>query len=528
MTHKTYVIPPERVEATDFTEINHWLDLDISFVYGYSPEALRSVAEKSTGNGYRIIEALVALTAESSDELFDRPGWSVELADKDWSARMVSIARSTIGCEPFPYHQDEPCFIAKKRERDERLLKREAQRLTAVAKTVALPGTRTTAAQVVNVTSPIIHPAASTKVEQAAKSPEKPTQSRTKSSTIKSTSAKSDARNYGKPKVSGKVQLEPERYSAILKPESSLNTNKNLIAGGSVSKAHSDQTAIYLPPMKAGKFSLPHILTGCKATRGGGGNKFRKKWTTECPLEIRNISGYSAGSMVIYYEGEELSVGDIELWSKALQFASNRPLGRTISFTQSEMRRALNRPSGGTTYATLRAEVARLERAHFTIRTACPDIVNTLAAYFPDDAALEEAKKTGFVQISFNLFGTTVTSANTWSIEIPPMVRVLFGEDSFSLYDEAMYFQIRKNTARRLFMLYDRHNLRFPLTSAELQEFTGSTMTGADDLKKLLDSAHTELVRVGFIANFEYKKSARRNGMQAYVLTANTQGSAHA
>lgn len=528
MAHKTYVIPPERVEATDFTEIKHWLDRDISFVYGYSPEALRNVAENSTVNGYRIIEALVALTAESSDELFERPGWSVELTDKEWCARMVSIARSTIHCEPFPYHQDEPCFIAKKRERDERLLKREAKRLTAVAETAATSPTITTDTALINITSSIILPAPPSKAEQSAKPPERPTQPLAKSSAIKPTSAKATARRDEKPKVSARVQLEPERYSVVRNPESSINANKSSTTGGSLSQTQSDEPAIYLPPMKAGKLSLPHILTGSKATRGGGGNKVRKNWTKECPLEIRNISGYSSGSMVIFYEGEQLAVGDIELWSKALQLASNRPLGRTISFTQSEMRRALNRPSGGTTYATLRAEVARLERAHFTIRTACPDIVNTLAAYFPDDAALEEAKKTGFVQISFNLFGTTVTSANTWSIEIPPMVRVLFGEDSFSLYDEAMYFQIRKNTARRLFMLYDRHNLRFPLTSAELQEFTGSTMTGADDLKKLLDSAHTELVRVGFIANFEYKKSARRNGMQAYVLTANPRGSAYA
>ena len=41
------------------------------------------------------------------------------------------------------------------------------------------------------------------------------------------------------------------------------------------------------------------------------------------------------------------------------------------------------------------------------------------------------------------------------------------------------------------------------------------------DFKKQMDEAHADLMRVGFIARFDYTASAKRNGAKAYVLASN-------
>ena len=504
----------------DFKIMREWLGLDAEVAFCITPDLIRRAASEGGNISITIEDAIVAVTLDPDDTLYHWPKWSVPLTKTEWRKRMQRIDRMTRVGECLTHHPDEPAYPEKLAAEQVRLtrfavlqaeqMRRSAEwsaekdkkvQKAAEAEEAAVDAAAEAAEYMVDVFqeesehTPIARP--------------QPMPPKTRAPVVRAPASA--------------VTSDPEPHGVVPATiNSPLADDKPPIASDPVHTQHSDTDAIYLPPMRAGFFSIPNTIAGSRALRTGSGNKKRESWTKEAPLVIDRIFGYKAGDIVLKYDGEELWPGDVELWSKVVQRAASRPLGSMISFTTADIRKALNRSSGGTTYKTLIAEVKRLQRAHFTLETKSPDVIKAMAAFFPNHPALKSAEKTGMLEFEFNMFGSTMFSGNTYSVEIPTIVRVLFGEKASDFYEEAMYYELKKGPAKRLFFLYSRHNGGFPLMLVELQDFTGSGMLGISDFKKLMDEAHTDLVRVGFIAGFEYKPSTKRSGAKAYVLASNS------
>lgn len=276
---------------------------------------------------------------------------------------------------------------------------------------------------------------------------------------------------------------------------------------------------LYMPAVREGYMHLPNVLCGSAILRTGARAKGRQRWDEKTPLVISRVSGYKAGEVVISYSGEELRPGDIETWNRVLTMSAGTAMGHDVYITPRAMLEGLGgRGTGGNAYAALREELARLQAAIVHIKATDPAFIEQMAELFPNDPSVQNAKKTGFVEIKTHLLGTTVTDGRTWTVEVPKKLRAMFGKKLSSWFDEAAYFSLKSDTARRLFLLYASHVSCWPMKLAELREFLGSSMAADNKFRDQMDAAHDELKAAGLLKGWKYDQSTRRLNSLCYIV----------
>lgn len=275
---------------------------------------------------------------------------------------------------------------------------------------------------------------------------------------------------------------------------------------------------LYMPAVRAGHMHLPNVICGSAILRTGARSKRRQRWHEPAPLVIRKVSGYKEGEVVISYSGEELRPGDLEVWSKLLTLAAAKPLGSDVHVHARELLQSLSRGTGGNSYAAARDEIGRLQAGIIHIRSTCPEFIKQLSELFPNDPSVRNAQRTGFVEIKTQLLGASSTDGTSWTVEVPRKVRAMFGPKLSSWFDESVYYSLKTDTARRLFLLYSSHVACWPLKLAELHDYLGSSMSAGNKFRDAMDAAHDELKAAKVLKSWRYESSSRRLDSVCYVV----------
>jgi hypothetical protein len=281
-----------------------------------------------------------------------------------------------------------------------------------------------------------------------------------------------------------------------------------------------DETEYFLQGFRKGQLQISNFITRSQVLHIGARGKGRRLWTADAPLIIRDVSGFKPGDIKISYVGQELRPADIHIWAKVLLMTAASPLGTQVTINRAQLLKARGGGDSSNSADAAEAEIKRLQGASFRVTIRCLRTIDAIAAGCPDDNSIQDAKKTGILELSFHLLGQTTTSGRLWTIQVEPVVRLLFGKGISSWFEEAVYTAIRGDFAKRLYLLYYSHTDCYPLTLADLRRYLGSTMAEKSDFQDAVDAAHAELARTGVICDdWKLEKSARRHNAIAYVVT---------
>lgn len=491
MTTRLTVLPARQMSELSFADLMQYVELDEETVFGLTPDQLRFYCHNSRSDAITLSEKLREMAhrnVEGSREVYvfdrvtyyKREGFIRPLTDGDWLLKMHRIAEECVRYSAFPYDDDETCFAKREQERNER------ERIARIRE------------------------------EEAKRSLAKRALAKANRAAQDTKAVVSVAEPYAKLHCRTGVNSDDwENVESRIKDEEAQRVVE------SVSTIPPVGTDIRLPALRAeGLFQLPNVIAGSKVLRVGARRKARQHWDDRNPLVVQHVSGYKSGEVIISYSGEELRPGDIELWSKILQLAADVPLGSAVHIKARSMIRALNRGEhpGTNAYKVLREEVLRLHNASFHVRTTCPHIIEVMQTFFPDDKAVQNAGRTGYVEVKFHLLGEVSTDGTSWSVEVPKKLRAMFGPRISSWFDEMLYYSLATDQARRLYLLYASHAACWPLKLAELREFLGSGMCSLEDFKRAMDMAHDELKAKKAIAGWAYQASPRRFNELCYVV----------
>ncbi|MDR5813849.1 plasmid replication initiator TrfA [Caballeronia sp. LZ033] len=470
---------PILVHKSEFTclatrELREVLDLDPEFAFAWTPEDVRDLGFERNATADLLAEMFSTAADEAdSARLYTFSGFVRPMTDAEWFTRMARIADGARRYRKV-IDDNEEGYVDEEAAR--------AARAEKIAKMV-------TAAQ-------------------------------TKIDAIRAKQAAAEVVEVGEaPTV--RQPVAAAQWEEFSEEDFDLDTDELVDEGDEHLSAQVEgvERDLYLPSIRPGFMHLPNMIVGSGIVKIGTKNKARQRWNEQQPKVIGRVSGYKAGEVVISYSGEELHPGDIETWSKLLIAAVHHPLGTDVHIAKRELLTSLQgRGTGGTAYDKLREEVTRLQAAMLHIRAADADFIAQMAELFPDDPSVKKAKKTGFVEIRVQLLGASTTNGSTWTIEVPRKIRTLFGKKLSSWFDEGMYYSLKSDTARRLYLLYGSHVNCWPLKLAELREYIGSSMAQDSKFRDLLDFAHDELKAKGAIKGWRFEQSHRRLDTLCYVI----------
>lgn len=188
-----------------------------------------------------------------------------------------------------------------------------------------------------------------------------------------------------------------------------------------------------------------------------------------------------------------------------------------MTFNTRQFARALGKGIGTNSLKALKAVLTRLKAATFFVETTCPHFIDNLKCYFPEVKAIQNA--TTQVAITFNMLAEYVEAdqGKEFSVTLGRAVRALIGNRVSFWFDEALYYSLHGDYAKRLYLLYTSHKDCYPLTRQEIREYFGCSMQSDDDLHTELRKALAQLVEKGVIeSGWAYMKHPER-GM-SYVV----------
>ncbi|MDN7408013.1 plasmid replication initiator TrfA [Burkholderia vietnamiensis] len=454
-------------------ELREILELDIAFAFAWSPEDLRDLAFERYATAELLSDLLSAAVKEADDlELYMCAGFRTPMTDRAWFNKMAAIAEGARRSRKVE-DPDEIGYVDPAVKEAERL----ARATAALAAREAAKGV-----------TPVQIPDAPHERAVVAAQWEK----------------LSDE----------DFDLEEDE---LVEERGEENVGNR--AADVTTLPSGEERELYLPVHKPGFMHLPNILLGSSIVRVGSPNKKRERWMEDAPKVISQVSGYKQGKIEISYSGEALYPGDIELWSKLLAAAAHRPLGSNVHIAKRELVTSIHGLRAGTSsYKSTRDAVVRLQAAIMQIRARDEAFIKQMTELFPDDPSVTNAKKAGFVEIRVQLLGASTTNGATWTIEVPRTLRTLFGKNLSSWFDETMYYSLKTDVARRLYLLYSSHVNCWPLRLAELREYTGSGYAQDSKFRERMDEAHAELKAAGAIKNWKFEQSYRRLDTLCYVV----------
>ena len=255
-----------------------------------------------------------------------------------------------------------------------------------------------------------------------------------------------------------------------------------------------------LAKMYSGQINVSNIVCGARLLSYRTGA--HTEYTAKNPLVVSRISGIAAGSTTVHYTGEELRVGDIEVWVSAIRIGVALPLGKPVRLSESTLLKATRRTDGNANYIGLREQLRRLQNAKLMIETSNAALITSIADGLPEDTEVQAALTTGRLAISISLLGdssiSTPNKKGVHSVHIPTNVRALFGPGLSSWFCADDYYKLKNTTARRLLLLYGRHANPRPFTLQELRDVLGADQANKYFLSAI-NLAHKELFAAGIL-----------------------------
>ncbi|SOY48524.1 hypothetical protein [Cupriavidus taiwanensis] len=464
----------------DLSFLKAALSLDEDAIYSYTPNTLRDAAYESSRIADYLVDYIGGMQATAdTTTLYAREGWTRAMTDAEWLEEMLHIAHAGFKQWPVTLSEDEAGFAAwqaeqekKKRKRAARMAAREqgriARQAAEQAKTEEALAAQAITAEAIRKASaqPLTALAAPDFIEL----------------------------------MSGGFELEDDEH-LVDDAESCLAQVTGVLA---------EDRDLYLTRFVEGQMHLPNLLLGSAAVRIGARNATRQRWLETAPLVIGRVSGYKRDEVIVSYSGEELHPEDIETYAELLLRASTQPLGTDVHMTKQALRKALGRGTGGNTYPNILKQVTRLGAGRLHIKTASKDLIQTFSTLFPNDPSVRNAKTTGYVEISVPLLGSMTYDGETYTFEVPRKIRALFGDRLSSVFSKETYYNLCTQIARRLYLLYGMHASCWDYSVPELMEYTGTSMSRAQDARALFDAGFAELKAKGIILDWTYKTSEVR------------------
>lgn len=473
MSHKSYPLGANVVAAMTVSSYLDSLDFDAETVFCFTPSGIREAIMRDKELGEVLKDALLDMFQnENNDVQYERRGFNKSMTDAIWAHKMLQIAKAALFDYAPEYDVDEDGYAEIISER--------------IAAAAAKNGTDLKKGDAIMAENLARKVAAEAECGAATAGP---------------------APNSG-PVPDGCGNADD---NLTQKKEPAVRTVAP-VAGPVIAPLD-----LYLSDLRPGQGQIARMLVGSAAITTAPMNQLRRYWTEKGMRQIGRVSGYKRGSVTLKYYGEELRLNDIEVWLKILQLIADRPLGTAMTFNTRQFARALGKGIGTNTLKALAKTLTRLKAGTFFIETTCPNFIGNLKQYFPDVNAIQNA--TTHVAITFNMLSEYVETDNgkEFSVTLGRAVRALIGTRVSFWFDEALYYSLRGDYAKRLFLLYTSHKECYPLTRQEIREFFGCSMQSDDDLHTELRQALDQLVEKGIIEKgWEYMKHPER-GM-SYVV----------
>jgi len=292
-----------------------------------------------------------------------------------------------------------------------------------------------------------------------------------------------------------------------------------------------DESDVYLKAkMYAGQLNVSVLFSGSQLLSYRSNT--RVQYTQRNPLIVNRISGIRTGTTTVKYTGEELRTGDIETWATCIRMGATVPLGKPVRLVERDLLKAMHRSDGGNSYDALREQIARLQGSKLHIETTNLDLIASISVVLPEDTEVQNAVKSGILNISVTLLGDSSSSTpgerGAHSVHIPSNVRAMFGKKLSTWFSESSYYRLKNPTARRLFLLYGRHVRPMPFTLDDLRAALGAHTAKDKYFLRAINDAHTEMFEKGYLAGTrkpEYRThyaeggGMLRHGVKAFAVS---------
>lgn len=203
----------------------------------------------------------------------------------------------------------------------------------------------------------------------------------------------------------------------------------------------------------------------------------------------------SYGTSRVVYTGEELRQDDLDVWLQVLHIARQKPLGEPIRFNPNEMKSMLQWGWGKDRTERLKTNLTRLKANAVEFQSARlgKGVVMSLIRKFEYSETMKDKR-----------------TPDDWVIELEPEIAILFGGGVYSTRLEwEQRMSISGDLAKWLHGFYSSHKEPHPLTAEMLLATAGSKVKGKYKAREMLQAAHEELVKVGFIKEYQMTKEGK-------------------
>jgi hypothetical protein len=219
----------------------------------------------------------------------------------------------------------------------------------------------------------------------------------------------------------------------------------------------------------------------------------RNKNQPRLNLSKHELASY--GTSRVVYTGEELRQDDLDVWLQVLHIARQKPLGEPIRFNPNDMKNTLQWGWGKEKTERLKANLTRLKAnaVEFQSVRLGKGVVMSLIRRFEYSENMKDKR-----------------TPEDWVIELEPEIAILFGGGVYSTRLEwEQRMSISGNLAKWLHGFYSSHKEPHPLSTELLLATAGSKVKDKYKAREMLQSAHEELIKVGFLKSYEMNKEGK-------------------
>ena len=164
----------------------------------------------------------------------------------------------------------------------------------------------------------------------------------------------------------------------------------------------------------------------------------------------------------IFYTGERLDQGDLDVWEMILHLARLQGLGNECRTTAYQLLKALGKTDSGKNREILDLRLSRMKATGVDVQ---------IGRYGYEGSLIDEVYRD--------------KETREYIFRINPKLRILFEDDQFTLVDWAIRRELDgKPLAQWLHGFYTSHAKPYPVSVAKLHELTGSEAGVLSDFKK--------------------------------------------
>jgi hypothetical protein len=208
-----------------------------------------------------------------------------------------------------------------------------------------------------------------------------------------------------------------------------------------------------------------------------------RKWPR---VHLKNSEIDVIGDGRITYTGEELRQDDETVWLQLIHLAREQPIGGVIEFTAYSFCKSINWAICGRSYGRLRECLDRMQATALAVYSKRLKEGVSLSM-IPRFAWQDENKK----------------PLEKYRVHVAPQLVELFGTGHNTRVEWEQRLSLPVGIATWLHGFYASHREPFPMKLDTIKRGAGITTESPSRLRQLIETALAELVRVGFLANWE-------------------------